>query len=996
MRLLALAVTLVGLVGASAVVVPKGDAGPQAGSGPVLDPSVTAVRITLGIGDATPGRWNGSVKVDKGEILGVEGWRFRKGDMATGRDSWEARTHTIRKATAKKANAAAQKATGPSSFGPTLTPNGVIVSLRSPDDATLAVETDRGNFSVKLADLARGDVRPYLDGRASAQRVATAAPLVAGPDQDDFPAAVGDGKGGAWIAYVVHSPRGPDYTAALDAPPKSFAEFAPTGGGDQVKLLHIVDGAASAPVDVTAPSRDVWRPAVAVDGRGRAVVVWSENRDGNFDLYARRYDGAAGSWSDEARLTTDPGADTDPSLAVDRAGAVWVAWQSWAGGQADIRLRQAEAGAAAQVVSEPEANEWSPSLAADPRGGFVVAYDTYRAGNYDVVARRCAADGAPGPAVFVASTPRYEARPSVAVDPRGRAWVAYEERTENWGKDAENLVDGKGSTLYRQAAVRVKCIDGAAVLDAPDPVAAAPQPLKAMNSFPRLAVDPRGRVWLAFRHRQEAVWGNQSTQVVGGIWVEYVGVLAGAKWGPPSPLPRSDGLLDNRPALVAQGDGPLLVAYSSDGRMHREVDLTPELQARYQPQGGTPPGVHNSDLFLAAVPAPTGVDAGAAEPSAAREAAPAQAEAAAAPVHPTEAADVARMRGYRLAAGGKTYRLFRGDFHRHTELSMDGGSDGPLEDMWRYAIDAAGFDWMGNDDHDNGGGKEYTWWLAQKTTDLYQSPRLTTLFAYERSVNYPHGHRNVMFAGRGVRTLPRLIDKSGVVDADTAMLYDYLEAHGGICASHTSATGMGTDWRDVNPKYEPIVEIFQGHRNSYEHLGAPRVARRPGEAIGGWRPLGMVWNALAMQYRLGFQASSDHISTHISYTVAIAEDGRRESLVDAFRRRHCYGATDNILMDVRSGDHLMGDEFSVPLGTPVTLSVLVHGTRPVARVDVIKDFVYVYSTEPQAQRVAFAWTDNEARPAGLSWYYVRAIQDDGQLAWASPIWVQTRPNPAPR
>ena len=49
----------------------------------------------------------------------------------------------------------------------------------------------------------------------------------------------------------------------------------------------------------------------------------------------------------------------------------------------------------------------------------------------------------------IADSARYEARPVVAVDPRGRVWVAYEERTPNWGKDAENLVDGKGSSLYR-------------------------------------------------------------------------------------------------------------------------------------------------------------------------------------------------------------------------------------------------------------------------------------------------------------------------------------------------------------------------------------------------------------------------------------------------------------------------------------------------------------------------------------------------------------------
>ena len=147
----------------------------------------------------------------------------------------------------------------------------------------------------------------------------------------------------------------------------------------------------------------------------------------------------------------------------------------------------------------------------------------------------------------------------------------------------------------------------------------------------------------------------------------------------------------------------------------------------------------------------------------------------------------------------------------------------------------------------------------------------------------------------------------------------------------------------------------------------------------------MIWNALAMQYKLGFQASSDHISTHISYAVAIAEDPTREAIFDAFKRRHCYGATDNILLDVRSGDHLMGDEFDAD--GPVTLKVLAHGTRPIARVDVIKDFVYVYSTEPNAPRVEFEWTDEETRPPGLSWYYVRVLQDDGELAWGSPMWI---------
>ena len=151
----------------------------------------------------------------------------------------------------------------------------------------------------------------------------------------------------------------------------------------------------------------------------------------------------------------------------------------------------------------------------------------------------------------------------------------------------------------------------------------------------------------------------------------------------------------------------------------------------------------------------------------------------------------------------------------------------------------------------------------------------------------------------------------------------------------------------------------------------------------------MVWNALAMQYRLGFQASSDHISTHISYAIALAEDTtaagdpRRLPPPPLLRRDRQH------LLDVRSGEHLMGDEFDAD--GPVKLKVFVHGTGRSRGSISSRISGYVYSTEPKNEQVEFEWTDDEqGRPAGLSWYYVRAIQDDGELAWASPIWVHTR------
>src|SRR5262249_3190349 len=159
----------------------------------------------------------------------------------------------------------------------------------APPDATLTVETDRGRFNVALADLADGSPRRFLDDQVEAQRVLTGTPLRDGPDQEDFPAAASDARGNVWITYVEHKAPGPEVLESCRERPKSFADFVPKGGGDQVRLLRFADGQAGEPIDVTSEGLDVWRPSVAVAGDGAVVVAWSENRSGNWDLFRRRY-----------------------------------------------------------------------------------------------------------------------------------------------------------------------------------------------------------------------------------------------------------------------------------------------------------------------------------------------------------------------------------------------------------------------------------------------------------------------------------------------------------------------------------------------------------------------------------------------------------------------------------------------------------------------------------------------------------------------------------
>src|SRR5262245_33879696 len=148
-RIIAAGLALLGVVGLSATVSAQ-----RAGAGPKdLGFDVFSLRLLLGVGDDQVQDWGGLVRVDKGEIVDVEGWRFRKDDRATGKDSWAARSLVVRKVAEKKPGA---RPKGPSSAGPRIAPNGVLVTVKAPADATLSIETAQGNFTVALAALADG------------------------------------------------------------------------------------------------------------------------------------------------------------------------------------------------------------------------------------------------------------------------------------------------------------------------------------------------------------------------------------------------------------------------------------------------------------------------------------------------------------------------------------------------------------------------------------------------------------------------------------------------------------------------------------------------------------------------------------------------------------------------------------------------------------------------------------------------------------------------
>jgi len=81
----------------------------------------------------------------------------------------------------------------------------------------------------------------------------------------------------------------------------------------------------------------------------------------------------------------------------------------------------------------------------------------------------------------------------------------------------------------------------------------------------------------------------------------------------------------------------------------------------------------------------------------------------------------------------------------------------------------------------------------------------------------------------------------------------------------------------------------------------------------------------------------------------------------------------------------MGDAFTT--STAPSFQVKLTGTAPFSKVVIVKNNQYVYSQEPKSANVSFAWRDANPTPGKASYYYVRGEQENGELVWASPMWV---------
>jgi hypothetical protein len=55
-------------------------------------------------------------------------------------------------------------------------------------------------------------------------------------------------------------------------------------------------------------------------------------------------------------------------------------------------------------------------------------------------------------------------------------------------------------------------------------------------------------------------------------------------------------------------------------------------------------------------------------------------------------------------------------------------------------------------------------------------------------------------------------------------------------------------------------------------------------------------------------------------------------------------------------------------------------------VELIRNNEFIYTQHPRRREFEFHYDDTSPR-SGENWYYVRVEQEDGNIAWSSPIWI---------
>lgn len=347
---------------------------------------------------------------------------------------------------------------------------------------------------------------------------------------------------------------------------------------------------------------------------------------------------------------------------------------------------------------------------------------------------------------------------------------------------------------------------------------------------------------------------------------------------------------------------------------------------------------------------------------------------------------------------GERMSVHYGDLHHHTEYSRDPGVlNDDLENNYRYARDIRGLNFFGPTDHVEHL-NDADWYRIRRAAGFFDEDTFASFVGFEWTSEFYHdgnlqeGHHNIIYRTDGpeVRYYSASLPESNtplrlteLIEGDIAQARQQdIEANALLIPHDPNRWVQPVSWSWYNPRIR-LMEIVQS-RGSHELLGGPSKLplRNDVQQVIGHS----VQDGLERGFRWGFVGSGDHFGRPIAGVLSPSAT-RREIFDSLYAKRTFATSGARMVVDLSVNGHSMGTEWKGG-ETEHKLHVYARGTKPILLVEAWKNgrMLYRWNPNPAKREFRVDFTDPSAPYLRENWWYVRVTQEDGEIAWSSPVW----------
>lgn len=329
-------------------------------------------------------------------------------------------------------------------------------------------------------------------------------------------------------------------------------------------------------------------------------------------------------------------------------------------------------------------------------------------------------------------------------------------------------------------------------------------------------------------------------------------------------------------------------------------------------------------------------------------------------------------------------RIYWGDIHGHTSVSDGLGEN--AEEFFAFGRDVANLDVCALTDHGH-----FDWPANIAAVQKYHDPyRYVALLAQEGGARMDH--LNYYYRGDTTPHIEGWPPDYGVLLNTLYEQYNDGAEPQVITGPHHFTYDRGDDrypfgiWDDRVARF---VEVYSSHGTS-EYLGNPRPCQ------GAKDESKFMQAGLAKGLRFGVIGASDNHDSKPGRTIwghypgglnaFLAPELTREDIWKALWNRHVYATSfDRIYMEFTLDGEPMGSDLE--RDGAVTLHYYVLGKTDNLTVHLLRNNEEIRVDETGNGLVEV--TIEDTPPADDNFYYLRVVQDNGERAWSTPIWVRT-------